>query len=254
MLYGTIIGDICGSVYEGLEPIYNPELFAVDSMFTDDTVCTLAIANAILKNLPYEDSLYDICNKHLYRKYGPSFVDWLRSENQLPYNSFGNGSAMRVAPVAWAFNNLDIVLKEAELSASGTHNHPEGIKGAKAIAHAIFLARNNADKNHILDIMESEYGYPLLDGETIKNENDFTMTCQKSIPIVMAAFNESNSFEDCIRTAISYGWDTDTNAAIAGSIAEAYYGEPNNSWINKCKSYLTPDLLDILEDFNNRFN
>lgn len=254
MLWGAIIGDICGSTYEGWPPQGEVTLFKDGSTFTDDTVCTCAIANALLTDESYEKSLRDICSKYPKRGYGQGFTNWLNQIN-IPYgnNSYGNGAIMRVSPTAWISEDIDEVLKAAEESAKPSHGHPEGIKGARAIAHSIFWARKGMQKDSILNNLELNYGYPLFDESLILEENDFIPTCQQSIPIVMTAFNEGNSFEECVINAIRYGYDTDTNAAVVGAIAEAYYGI--DQWmIDKAKTYLTSDLLWIINSFEKKFS
>lgn len=255
MLYGAIIGDICGSVYEGTEEkgIFPDKLFEEGATFTDDTVCTMAIAHAVLTDGDYEQALRTFGNLYPTRWYGPMFCNWLMNPKMGPYNSFGNGSAMRVSPIGYISDDEKVILEEAAKSANPTHNHPEGIKGAQAVAYAIYLARTGHSKREILDILEGPmFGYPLLPIEDIRKDNDFTMTCQKSIPSVMSIFNKANDFEECIKLAISLGGDTDTNAAIVGSIAEAYYGISDELRVT-CNSFLPDHFLNIIFEFEAKF-
>lgn len=254
MLYGAIIGDICGSIYEGTLPNNDVDLFEEDCTFTDDTVCTCAVAEALLTDGDFSKHLKSLALNHPYRGYGPSFMRWFSDPDAGPYNSFGNGAIMRVSPTAWAYNNIDDVLYAAQASAMPSHNHPEAIKAAKAIAHAIFLARNKTDKKIIVnDILHDVYDYPVLSSEELKDFYDFNITCQSSMPVVICTFNESNSFEECILNAIRFGGDTDTNAAVVGSIAEAYYGIPED-FIHIARLYLESDLLDIVDKFESTFS
>ncbi len=254
MLYGAIIGDICGSIYEGALPNNDVELFEEGDTFTDDTVCTCAVAEALLTDGDFGKHLKSLALKHPYRGYGPSFRAWINDPDAGPYNSFGNGAIMRVSPTAWAYDSIDDVLYAAQASAMPSHNHPEAIKAAKAVAHAIFWARNKVDKKSIVnDLLHDIYKYPVLSSEEIKDSYDFNITCQSSMPVVICAFNESNSFEECILNAIRFGGDTDTNAAVAGSIAEAYYGIPED-FIHIVRLYLEPDLLNIVSKFESTFS
>lgn len=257
MLYGTIFGDIAGSVYE-YRPVkdYNFNLITKLSRFTDDTVMTLAVASWLLKDP--EDTNILIQEMQLLGKqfpaagYGHMFRKWLESTNPEPYGSYGNGSAMRVSPCAWFAKSLEEAEVLAERSASVTHNHPEGIKGAKAISAAIYLARTNHSKQYIKTYIENTYGYNL--NRTVQNIIDrgykFEVSCQKSVPEAIIAFLDSDDFETTIRNAVFLGGDADTQAAIAGSIAEAFYGI-EDSFKNVVKAKLDKDLLTILNNFNN---
>jgi len=230
-MIGAIIGDIVGSVYEW-DNIKSKDfpLFRKDCYFTDDTVMTLAVAEGLLHGGRAEDFI-SAMKKYgrLYPDagYGGRFGSWLMSEDSAPYNSWGNGSAMRVSPVAWAFDSLEEVEKYAQISAAVTHDHPEGIKGAQATAAGIFLARKGKSKAEIKEYIEHTYGYDL--GRTldeIRPVYRFNESCQETVPEAIIAFLESTDFEDAIRNAISLGGDSDTLAAITGSIAEAAYGVP----------------------------
>lgn len=273
-MLGAIIGDIVGSVYE-FDNIKTKdfELFKPDCRFTDDTVMTCAVADAIMNGGSEKDfilSMKKYGRMYPHAGYGGRFRVWLRSMDTKPYNSFGNGSAMRVSPCAWVMDcgfcartgmwpNRDL----ARLSASVTHNHPEGIKGALAVCDAIFMARfyfggwnieysNPIDsdpdecKRRIKEHIENEYGYDLsMSLDEIRKNYEFDETCQGSVPQAIVAFLESTDFEDAIRNAISIGGDSDTIAAITGSIAEAAYGI-SEDMKEMALSYLDEPLKDVL--------
>ncbi|MCL1849388.1 MAG: ADP-ribosylglycohydrolase family protein [Clostridiales bacterium] len=230
-MLGAIIGDIVGSVYEwnNIKTKDFP-LFSEKCFFTDDTVMTIAVADALL-NGGSADDFIDSMKKYgkLFPKagYGGGFRKWLSTGSREPYNSWGNGSAMRVSPCAWFAESLEEAETLAERSAAVTHNHPEGIKGARATAAAIYLARIDTAKDMIKAYVETNYGYDLSRTlDEIRPNYSFNETCQETVPEAIIAFLESNSFEDAIRNAISLGGDSDTLAAITGSIAEAAYGIP----------------------------
>jgi len=232
-MFGAIIGDIIGSVYEwnNIKTKDFP-LFSEHCSFTDDTVMTIAVAEALM-NGGTSDDFIDAMKKYgrFYPDigYGPRFGDWLSSDDREPYNSWGNGSAMRVAPCAWFASSLEIAETLAERSAAVTHNHPEGIKGAQATAAAIYLARVGKTQSEIKEYIENTYGYDLSRTlDEIRPTYTFDVSCQGSVPEAIIAFLESNDFEDAIRNAISLGGDSDTIAAITGSIAEAAYEIPSD--------------------------
>lgn len=252
-MIGAIIGDIIGSVYEWNNiktkdfPLFSPKCF-----FTDDTVMTLAIAEGLM-NGGSADDFISAMKKYgrLYPDagYGGRFGSWLFSNDIDPYNSWGNGSAMRVSPVAWAFDTLSEVEQYAKVSAAVTHNHPEGIKGAQATATCIFLARKGNSKNAIKEYVESNYGYDLSRTlDEIRPEYRFNESCQETVPQAITAFLESRDFEDAIRNAISLGGDSDTLAAITGSIAEAVYGVPEEIK-EQTLSILDEPLLNVYKQF-----
>ena len=226
-MIGAIIGDVIGSRFEfNNTRDYNFELFTAQNSYTDDTICTLAIADAILSLESFQDKLLEWCRlyPHPMGGYGGSFARWIASNDPLPYNSFGNGSAMRVSPVAWAFDDLKDVIDWAIKTASVTHNHPEGIKGAVAVAHAIWYFRFcDTHLSYFIKTME-EYYPGFMD--------------QAFTP---GKFDE----EDAIRKAISFGGDSDTIGAIVGSIAEARFGIPQE-FIDKVLTYLDPRMIDQL--------
>ena len=233
-MFGAILGDIIGSPYEFDRGNKSKEfpLFSHNSNFTDDTVMTIAVAEALMDCAPnstdneIRQKLVDSMRKYgkLYPDagYGNRFMVWLLS-NPKPYNSYGNGSAMRVSPVAWLYNDMEAVRRMARLSADVTHNHPEGIKGAEATASAIFLARTGHSKAEIKAYMEQEFGYSLnRTCNEIRPAYFHVESCQETVPEAITSFLEGNDFEDVIRTAVSLGGDCDTLTAIAGSIAEGF--------------------------------
>jgi ADP-ribosylglycohydrolase len=235
-MIGAIAGDIIGSVHEFSNiktedfPLFHPQ-----STFTDDTVMTIAVTDSILTGKGYAVALKEWGRLFPYAGYGGMFKDWLRSDGSGPYNSFGNGSAMRVSAVGFAFDNLDEVLAEAKKSAEVTHNHPEGIKGAQSTAAAIFLARTGKTQKEIRP------GY------------SFNETCQGSVPQAVTAFLESGSYEDAVRKAISLGGDTDTQGSIAGGIAQAYYKTIGDDIIKKVRKILDARLLAVVDAFSAKY-
>lgn len=278
-MLGAMIGDIAGSKYEFNNTFdYDFEMFGEGCDFTDDTICTVAIADAILNGRSYQESLLDWCRRYPSPKgaYGGRFAGWIRSLDPQPYNSFGNGSAMRVSPVAWLFDDLSQVLEEAEKTALPTHNHPEGIKGAKAVAHAIWhfrKSRFSEETNECKD--EKAKGYDDDEAMKAKGYDDkamkafkdiarsyyedfdtrdypkgkFDETCMDAVPLSFHLLSQASSFEDAIRLAISHGGDSDTIGAIVGSIAEARFGIPQEMK-EKAISYLPDDMQDVLKQFD----
>lgn len=223
-MLGAIIGDIVGSRFEFNNTNRTDfELLHKDCSFTDDTICTVAIADALIRKIPYKDALLEWCRKYPNPMggYGVRFAQWIASDNPQPYNSYGNGSAMRVSPVAWSFNNLSKVLEEAEKTALPTHNHPEGIRGAIAVAHSIWHFRNGGDLSGFVDIANKYYPNPKPAKLGVFDE-----TCAGVMPVAFNIVYNSNSLEGAIRKAVAYGGDSDTLAAIVGSIAEARWGVP----------------------------
>ena len=263
-MFGAILGDIIGSPYEfDFFNIKTKEfpLFSKRSFFTDDTVMTLAIAQAILQcedtgndellKKHFVSSMQTLGNAYPDAGYGCSFSYWLITDDPQPYGSYGNGSAMRVSSVAWLFDSLDEVRRAARLSAEVTHNHPEGIKGAEAAASAIFLARTGSTKDEIRDYITENFNYDLSRTcDEIRPDYHHVESCMETVPEAITAFLESTDFEDCIRTAVSLGGDCDTLTAIAGSIAEGFYGI-SDELKAECRNRLTNDLLDILVKFEN---
>lgn len=276
-MLGAMIGDIAGSKYEFNNTFdYDFEMFGEGCDFTDDTICTVAVADAILNGRSYQESLLDWCRRYPSPKgaYGGRFAGWIRSLDPQPYNSFGNGSAMRVSPVAWLFDDLSQVLEEAEKTALPTHNHPEGIKGAKAVAHAIWHFRKSRFSEGSKDSENEETkGLKNENAKASKDENEtiqgfmsiarsyyedfdtrvypkgkFDETCMDAVPLSFYLLSQASSFEDAIRLAISHGGDSDTIGAIVGSIAEARFGIPQEMK-EKALSYLPDDMKDIWKQF-----
>lgn len=252
-MLGAIAGDIIGSSYEWhytKSPDF--ELFTPQSMPTDDTVLTVAVADCVLHSKDYAATFKEYGRRYPHAGYGAMFRRWLGSNSLAPYNSFGNGSAMRVSPVGFAFSSLDMALQEAERSAAVTHNHPEGIKGAQAIASSIFLARSGESKDRIRKYVEDKFGYNLRQTlDEIRPWYRFDETCQGSVPQAIIAFLESMDYEDAVRKAISLGGDSDTLACMAGGIAQAYYKKIPNYIISEVRQILDEDLLVIVDEFNN---
>lgn len=258
-IIGAISGDIIGSSYE-FNPVKtkNFKLYPRSSKFTDDTVLTLAVAKWLCTDEDtQEESLVkivkEICSQYPDSGYGGRFNHWLTTGKTQPYNSWGNGSAMRVSPVGWAGNNLRQIEELAEISAKITHNHIEGIKGAKATAGAIYLARTRKDKDLIKKYVEDNYNYDLerklVD---IRPTYEFNESCQETVPEAVLCFLESDSYEDTIRNAVSLGGDADTLAAIAGSIAGAYYEIPEEI-TDIALSKLDENLKKIYYEFVEKF-
>ena len=261
-MYGAILGDIIGSPFEfdRGDKTKDFKLFSRRSHFTDDSVMTLAVCEALLKVgqdatvKEIEDavisSMQSWGRRYPHAGYGGYFRRWLTACHPEPYNSFGNGSAMRVSAVGWLYDSLENTRTVAKATANVTHNHPEGIKGAEATASAIFMARNGSSKEEIKKYIENEFHYDLnrtLD--EIRPSYHMDETCQKTVPEAIIAFFEATDFEDAIRNAVSLGGDTDTVGAITGSIAEAYYGIPE--WLmTECRKRTNKDMRVVLDDFN----
>lgn len=258
-MLGAIIGDIVGSRFEFNNTNRTDfELFTEESTYTDDTICTVAIADAILNGKKYKDSLLEWCRKYPNPKgaYGASFARWIQSDDPQPYNSYGNGSAMRVSPIGWLFNDIGDVLKQAEQTAIVSHNHPDGIKGAICVAELIYKFRSGKGSKDYPVPANRVYGYTLNNGShydiptlgSIKLHNQFNETCQVTVPQAIRCFLEANGFEETIRLAVSIGGDSDTIAAIAGSIAESYYPIPE-SMKAQAMDLLPGDMKELVEQF-----
>lgn len=260
-MYGAILGDIIGSPYEfdRVNKSKDYPLFSPNSAYTDDSVMTLAVADAFLSLSPEAadkdirrrliQSMQTYGRKYPYAGYGGMFRRWLKDSNPQPYGSYGNGSAMRVSSAAWLFDDLETVRHMAQLSAEVTHNHPEGIKGAEAIASAIFLARTGSTKAEIKNYIEQQFHYDLSRTcDEIRPTYRHVESCQETVPESITAFLEGNSFENVIRTAVSLGGDCDTLTAIAGSIAEGFYGVPEELK-QQCRERLPEDLRKVLQRF-----
>lgn len=255
-MLGAVAGDIIGSVYEHF-PIKKKEfsLFHFRSKFTDDTVLTLAVAQSILSGRSYREVIRDMGRQYPLAGYGWSFFLWLYSSNARPYNSWGNGSAMRVSPIGFVFDSKETVMREAEASAKITHNHPEGIKGAQATALAIFLGRTGATKNEIKNEIENLFGYNLnRTVDSIRPKYGFNVSCQGTVPEAIISFLDSQSWEDAVRNAISLGGDSDTLACITGGIAEAFYGSIPEWVQEKVMLSLPQTLKDIVVSFTSKYS
>ena len=263
-MYGAILGDIIGSPYEFDRSGKTKDfpLFSPESRFTDDTVMTVAVADAFL-SCPAGAS-NEAIRRQLIRSmqrfgrlhpgigYGAKFFNWLMTVDPQPYGSWGNGSAMRVSSAGWLFGDLETVLKMARLSAEVSHDHPEAIKGAQATAAAVFLARTGCSKEEIRTYIESTFGYDLSRTcDEIRPGYRHDVSCQGTVPEAITAFLEGTGFEDVIRTAVSLGGDCDTLTCIAGSMAEAFYGIPDELK-QICRQYLSADLAEVLIAFESR--
>ncbi|MFO7753618.1 MAG: ADP-ribosylglycohydrolase family protein [Desulfobacteraceae bacterium] len=254
-MIGAIAGDIIGSVYER-SPIKTKDfpLFDRRSRFTDDTVLTAGVALAILEDRPYRDTVRSVGRSHPDAGYGGSFIQWLLSDNPQPYNSWGNGAAMRVSPVGFAFSDPETVLSQAEKTAEISHNHPEGIKGAQAAAMCVFLARTGHGKEDIRSKITRKFGYDLdRTVDSIRPAYGFDISCRGTVPEAIISFLDSDSYEDAVRNAVSLGGDSDTLACITGGISEAYYKEVPILIREKVKKILAADLLRITETFCDRY-
>jgi ADP-ribosylglycohydrolase len=254
-MLGAIAGDIIGSVHEHIETKTTDfELFVPESRFTDDTVLAVAVADCLVNGLDYADAFHQYFIAYPNAGYGGRFFGWASSGDRKPYNSYGNGSAMRVPAVAYAFEALDDVLAEAERTAAVTHNHPEGIKGAQATAAAIFMARRGKTKQQIRESVEQMFGYNLSDSlDGLRPVYEFDVTCQGTVPPALIAFLESTGYEDALRKAISLGGDADTLACIAGGVAEAFYGGVPPHIAGRAWAALDDRLRGVVTGFRNRY-
>jgi len=254
-MIGAIAGDIIGSVYEA-HPIKTKDfpLFHPRCRYTDDSVLTIAVAQAVLTDGDYRRWVWEIGRRHPHAGYGGSFIGWLHASDPQPYNSWGNGSAMRVSPVGWAFDTVDDVLGEAARTAEISHNHPEGIKGAQAAALAVFLARTTGDKGLVKKEIAGRFGYSLdRTVDRIRPSYGFDVSCQGTVPEAVISFLEADGYEDAVRNAVSLGGDSDTLACITGAIAEAYYGPLKPDILHKVETILPDDLWRIVEQFRRRY-
>lgn len=250
-MIGAIAGDIVGSIYEwnNIKTKDFP-LFAEQCFFTDDSVLTIALADTILTGAPYIENLKTFFRQYPNAGYGSSFLQWAESKRSKPYNSWGNGAAMRISPVGYAFDNLSTVLKKAEEFTAVTHNHPEGIKGGQSVAAAIFLARSGKTKEEIQQYIETQFGYDLSRHvDDIRPSYTFNESSQGTAPQAIRAFLDSTDFEDAIRTAISLGGDSDTLACITGGIAQSFYGSVSHRIQQKVYSILDERLGAITKRF-----
>jgi ADP-ribosylglycohydrolase len=255
-IIGAVIGDVIGSVFEWNNiKTTDFDLFNPKCDFTDDTVLTIAVADCILNKKDFAKTIWEYGRKYRGRGYGGSFIKWLQENNLKPYGSFGNGSAMRVSAVGFAFNDIETVLEVAKQSAEVTHNHPEGIKGAQATATAIFLARQGKSKQEIKDYITQTFNYNLdFTLDEIRPTYKFDETCQGSVPQAIVAFLESSDFESAIRLAISIGGDSDTIACITGGIASAYYKEIPKEIMDFVAEKLPSEYIEIMNKFDEQYN
>ncbi|MEL6491838.1 MAG: ADP-ribosylglycohydrolase family protein [Cyanobacteria bacterium J06621_3] len=258
-MLGVIAGDIIGSVHERSKTkVKDFPLFVADSHFTDDTVLSVAVADALLNNRlqdgSYVQTLKEYGKDYMHVGYGKSFKRWLASDSLEPYNSWGNGSAMRVSPVGFAYESISDVMVSAQKTAEVTHNHTEGVKGAQATAACVFLAKRGDSKVDIKSHIEQTFGYDL--GRSladIRPGYKFYVSCQRSVPESIIAFLESTDFEDAVRNAVSLGGDADTMAAIAGGIAEAFYGGVPDAIAQEALSRLDAPLRTTTLKFCDRY-
>lgn len=259
-MLGAIAGDMIGSVYEGKKawlegrtPHFQP-LFGRKARFTDDTVLSVAVADGILHGGDLVELFKEYARAYPDAGYGGTFRQWAGSDDREPYNSWGNGSAMRASPVGFAYDNLDEVLLRARWTAEVTHNHPDGIKGAQATAAAVFLARTGRDKEDIRDYIERKFQYDLTPRlDDIRPTFRFDVSCRGTVPPALLAFLESDDYEHAVRLAVSLGGDTDTLACITGGIAQAYYGGVPGPVREATLSRLDDPLRSVLREFEGRF-
>ncbi len=249
-MLGAIAGDIIGSAYESnTTKDYAFELFPPQADFTDDTVLAVASAKLLLDGGDYVELLKSYTRRYPGRGYGGFFHDWAHSDDRRPYNSFGNGSAMRVGPVGWVGATLDEVLELAEENAAVTHSHPEGVKGAQAVAAAVFLSRRGHSKADLRSYLEDTFGYDLQRPyEQIQPDYAFDVTCQGSVPEALIAFLDSTDYLDAVRKAVALGGDSDTQACITGAVAEACYGVPDEI-SERALAYLDEHLGGVTRRF-----
>lgn len=254
-MIGAIAGDIIGSVYEH-SPTKRTDfaLFPIGACFTDDTVLTIAIAESLVSGRSYAQSMENFYYKYPSVPYGARFHEWASSHDHKPYNSWGNGSAMRVSAVAYVHEDLEDVLEEAKRSAEVTHDHEEGIKGAQATACAIFMANRKHSKDQIRSEIISRFGYDLSRSiADIRPSYSCDLSCQHTVPEAITCFLESDSYESCIRNAVSLGGDADTMACISGSIAEPFYGGLPASIRENVLSRLDEEIIRVLIAFDKKF-
>lgn len=259
-MYGAILGDMIGAPFEfdRGHKAKDFELFGEGVEFTDDSVMTVAVAEALMKSKDKSDDEVKRAIARSMRKWGRKYPDagyggrfsgWLRDRNLKPYGSYGNGSAMRVSAAGWLYDTIEETRHKARLTAEVTHNHPEGIKGAEATASAIYMSRTGSTKEEIRDYVEREFGYDLSRTcDEIRPSYHHVESCQETVPEAITAFLEGEDFEDVIRTAVSLGGDSDTLTCIAGSIAEALYGIPEDM-ITECRDRLPGEMLTVVDAF-----
>jgi len=254
-MLGALVGDIVGSVYERnnhrskVFPLFSPAC-----TFTDDSVLTVALAEAILDGTVYAGVMRAYGKRYPTAGYGGMYQQWLLDPGMGPYNSFGNGAAMRVSPVGWAYDTLGETLEQARRYTAVTHDHPEGIKGAQAVAGAIWMARHRSTKDEIRGWVERTTGYDLSRTcDQIRPVYRFNATCQKTVPEALIAFFESTDFEDAIRNGVSLGGDSDTLTCITGSVAEAFYGGVPAPIEKETLARLDDPLCEVVRAFRGRY-
>jgi len=257
-MLGAIAGDIIGRIYEfknnRIKRIDFP-LFSRSSKFTDDTVLTVAVAESLLECRPYRETFLEYCRLYPGCGYGRGFREWIAQDGPENRESYGNGSAMRVSPIGYAFSTLEEVLAEAEKSAIVSHSHPEAVKGAQAVASAIFLARNGSTKEEIKSYIENMFAYNLSEHtDSIRTCYSFDSSCAGSVPQAIRSFYDSTDFESAIRIAISLGGDSDTLAAMSGSIAQAYYRQIPEFIVKEVMSRLDDRIRSVVNRFNEMYD
>ena len=245
-MLGAIAGDIIGSRFEGWASVpADFDLFGTGCMFTDDTVCTIAVAHAVINDLPFAENIRSFARRYPMRGYGESFHKWVTAENAPPYGSWANGAPMRVSAIGWLRDEKEAVLMLAEQQASVSHNHPDAVEASQAVALSIFLARQGISKNEIAGIIRESFSYDL---STIEEEYSFDLRAKATVERALAITFASSDWETSVRRAIMGGGDTDTVACIAGAVAEALYGIPDE--IGKiARSYLTQELDAVIDNF-----
>jgi ADP-ribosylglycohydrolase len=254
-IIGAIVGDIVGSVYE-IEPVKTKDfvLLTEESDFTDDTVLTLAVADAFVEGKSFSDNIQKFAKVYPDRGYGGYFKEWVKMSEPKPYGSYGNGSAMRVSPVAYVAKNMEEVMDLAKATAEVTHNHPEGIKGAQAIASSIYLAEKGALKYEIKEFVEKNFLYDLdFSIAEIRKGYKNNATCQRTVPEAIVSFLESNNFEEAIRLSVWLGGDSDTLACMSGAISAAFYRNIPNELLTKCFAKLDDNMKNILDKFSEKY-
>ena len=254
-MLGAIAGDVIGSIHEFIgTKRSNFELFHPQSRFTDDTVLAVAVADCLLNGFDYVDTFHEYFHNYPDAGYGLRFLDWASTGNREPYNSWGNGAAMRVPAVGYVCESVEEVCVEARRSAAVTHNHPEGVRGAQATAVAIFLARTGAGRHEIRDRIEDMFGYDLRRRlDDIRPTYEFDESCQGTVPPAIIAFLESTDYEDAVRKAVSLGGDADTLACITGAIAEPFYGGVPEPIAKTVLNLLDDRLRDVTLRFCTRY-
>ena len=255
-MLGAITGDVVGSVYEWSNIKHKDfkPLFSQRAFFTDDSVLTVALMDAIDRSVSYDTVMRWYYTQHPHAGYGHRFHHWCKYDTGMAYNSWGNGSAMRTSAVGYAYDTLEDVLEKAEHFASFTHNHPEGIKGAQATSACIFMARKGATKEAIRTYISGQFGYDLNRTiDDIRPDYKFNESCQGTVPEAIVAFLDSTDFEDAIRCAVSLGGDSDTLTCITGGIAEAFYGDIPHDIAVQAMHRLTPQMRDVVVKFYDKY-